>query len=851
MGTLTVPRSSPLLRITGLSKTFGPTRALRHVDLEVFAGEVHALVGENGSGKSTLIKILSGFHAPDPGAVAEFDGGPLVLGRGTDARILFVHQDRALISSLTVRENLGLELGARRVLGRLRNRDERLQAHRLLSTFELDIDGDALVGELTPFEQSAVAIVRCLGALDDRARLLVLDEPTAALGSADAARLFDVLRRVNASGVALLYVSHFLDEVLALADRITVLRDGRKIATRDAAATSEAELVRVVVGHELETGRVAPAREDTDRPPVLRVHGLRAPGLQALDLDLAEHEVLGLTGIVGSGYEVLPECLAGGLTWAAGSVAVGAEVHTRIDPRRALAAGIVTMPADRMRRGLIGTLSVAENITLPQIGAGWRGGRVHRREIDSDVRRWILKTGVVPPDPARPVAGAQRRQSAEGAVRQSAAARSAGVGRLRADAGGRRRRERRHPPTHRDCSGRTGPRCDRRLVGRDRAGGDLPPRAGLRRRQGAGRVARRRDHRGPDPARDPFSAGEPMTSTARTSLGTRSERGRRVRAALSVRRISGVYLWLALIVLYSLASSNFLTATTARTIANEQAVTAIVALGLTVALVAGVFDLSIAGVMGLSNIVVARLMADAGWSPVLAIVVTLTLMALIGVINGLLVVRARIDPFITTLGTNSILLAAIYVTSNNENVLGIPPGFTKLADNAVFGIPLPMFYVVALALLLWYVLAWTPLGRRLYATGGGREAARLAGVPTDRYIVGAFVCSATVAALAGVLVVATLGTGSTEIGPSYLLPAFAAGFLGATQFVPGRFNVWGTVLAVYLLATGVKGLVILGADVWVPDLFNGLALLIAVGVASTTFRPSFRRRRSPRPQEFE
>lgn len=324
--------------------------------------------------------------------------------------------------------------------------------------------------------------------------------------------------------------------------------------------------------------------------------------------------------------------------------------------------------------------------------------------------------------------------------------------------------------------------------------------------------------------------------------GTRTSPGgpaalERLWPALAPTRISGIYLWLAMILFFSLATDTFFTTTTVRTIATEQAITAIVAIGLTVALAAGVFDLSIAGTMGLANIVAAKLMADSGLAPALAIVLTLVLVGgIIGVWNGLLVTKARIDPFIATLGTNSILLAAIFVVSDNQNVLGIPQGFQQLAGNQIAGIPLPVFYVVALALLVWYVLAWTPMGRRLYATGGGREVARLAGVPTTRYIVLAFVCSAVIAAAAGVLVVATIGTGSTEVGPSYLLPAFAAGFLGATQFRPGRFNVWGTVLAVYLLATGVKGLVLMGADVWVPDLFNGLALIVAVGLASVQRR---------------
>ncbi len=322
---------------------------------------------------------------------------------------------------------------------------------------------------------------------------------------------------------------------------------------------------------------------------------------------------------------------------------------------------------------------------------------------------------------------------------------------------------------------------------------------------------------------------------------------RRIGPSLSPRRISGVYILLALIVFYSLATTTFFETTTLRTIATEQAITAIVAMGLTVALAAGVFDLSIAGTMGLANIVVAKLMADGGLDPVVAILLTLVVGAFIGLVNGLLVTKARIDPFIATLGTNSILLAAIFVVSNNQNVLGIPTDFQSIAGNELLGVPLPVFYVLGLALLLWYVLACTPLGRRLYATGGGREVARLAGVPTTRYIIGAFVTSAVVASMAGILVVATIGTGSTEVGASYLLPAFAAVFLGATQFRPGRFNIWGTVLAVYLLATGVKGLVLMGADVWVPDLFNGVALIVAVGLSGLQRRA--KRKAAPRSSE--
>jgi ribose transport system permease protein len=336
------------------------------------------------------------------------------------------------------------------------------------------------------------------------------------------------------------------------------------------------------------------------------------------------------------------------------------------------------------------------------------------------------------------------------------------------------------------------------------------------------------------PREAPAQAGLPpggTTAATREVVLTPRSRYAGVASALSPRRISGIYILIALIIFFSLATSTFWSVTTLRTIATEQAVTAIVAIGLTVALAAGVFDLSIGGVLGLANIIVAKLMVSSGVSPMVAIIVTVLICGLIGVVNGLLVTKARIDPFIATLGTSSILTAAIFVVSSNQNILGVPNSFLSIANNGPLGIPLPVFYVVGLGLIVWYVLACTPTGRRLYATGGGRDVARLAGVPTTKYIMLSFVCSAAIAGAAGVLVVSTIGTGSTEVGPSYLLPAFAAGFLGATQFRPGRFNVPGTVLAVYLLATGVQGLVLMGASTWVPDLFNGLALIIAVGLS--------------------
>lgn len=321
-------------------------------------------------------------------------------------------------------------------------------------------------------------------------------------------------------------------------------------------------------------------------------------------------------------------------------------------------------------------------------------------------------------------------------------------------------------------------------------------------------------------------------STDTTTAAPTTPWSTRIRAALSPQRASGIYIWILLIVFFSLTTDQFLTTATLRTVASEQAVTALLAMGLTVALAAGAFDLSVGAGMGFAGVVVARLMVDAEFNPALAVVLTLLVMACVGGLNAVIVVKAKVTPIIATLGMGSVLAAATFVVSENQNIIGLPQGFRSIAERQIFSFPIPTVYVLVVAMVLWYLLEWTPFGRRLYATGGGEEVARLAGVRTSRYMSMAFILAAVIAGGAGIIVTSRLGTGSPDVGPTYLLPAFAACFLGATQFKPGRFNIWGTLLAVYLLATGVKGLVFMGADFWVPELFNGAALIIAVALAN-------------------
>lgn len=330
-----------------------------------------------------------------------------------------------------------------------------------------------------------------------------------------------------------------------------------------------------------------------------------------------------------------------------------------------------------------------------------------------------------------------------------------------------------------------------------------------------------------------------QVDTAPPASGSRDETDRterpRRRIGFGMDRFSGLYVWVALIVLFGLwVPDLFLTSSNALIIAGDQAITAMLALGLVVPLAAGVFDLSIAGTLGLAVTIVIWMQSH-GYSPWLAVVVAVLAGTAVGAINGLVVVRFRVNSFITTLGMSSILMAgAFWVTGGQQIVSGISPSFLTLGNAMPLGVPIPVFFMAAIAAVLWYVLEYTPVGRYLYAVGGNIVAARLAGVRVDRITAGSLVISGTVAAFAGVILAAKLGSANPTVGPAYLLPAFSAVFLGATQIKAGRVNVLGTLIAIFLLATGVKGLQLAGAPAYVNDLFNGLALIVAVALAAKT-----------------
>jgi ribose transport system permease protein len=313
----------------------------------------------------------------------------------------------------------------------------------------------------------------------------------------------------------------------------------------------------------------------------------------------------------------------------------------------------------------------------------------------------------------------------------------------------------------------------------------------------------------------------------------RPSRGPRLVHGLAFDRIGAVYVWLGIIALFSLwVPDTFPNLATAKQILNANAITALAALSITIPLAARVFDLSFAGVMTLTGVVVAHLIAKDGVALVPAIAIALAVGIGIGVINAVVVVVMRIDSFIATLATGSLIAALVTMVTNEVPITDAKLGdtFAKIGQTSIDGVTLGVVYCAVVAVAIWYLLEHTASGRRLYATGFNPDAARLAGVRTDRLRFASLVASGGLAGATGIVLASMLGSGSPTAGTPYLLPAFAAAFLGATQLKHGRFNAGGTIIAVLLLGTGVTGLALANAPQWAGDMFVGVVLIASLAV---------------------
>jgi ribose transport system ATP-binding protein len=406
-------KTLPVLHVADIAKTFGGAKALAGVSFTVMPGEVHGLLGKNGSGKSTLVKILAGFHAPDAGGRLEFNGEhvalPLKPGDFRRLGMSFVHQNLGLAPSLTVLENLRFShlTAARRSF--INWRAERRQASEALGRFGLTIDPNERIDRLSPVERALLAIVRAFEeiraecATTGRPGLVLLDEPTPFLPREGVDKLFALMRSIAATGSSVIFISHDIEEVLAITDRVTVLRDGKVAGELETARATHDQIVEQIVGRSLARRTEPLHQQTTTHAPYVRVDNVAGATLRPTDFTIGKGEILGLTGLIGSGYEEAPylifgarPCRSGVLKFTEGpSIALAA-----MSPNRAIGLDFALLPGDRQTASGVDSLSVVENMLLPDIDRFFRGGFLRRGAMVREARALGTRYEVRPNDPS-------------------------------------------------------------------------------------------------------------------------------------------------------------------------------------------------------------------------------------------------------------------------------------------------------------------------------------------------------------------------------------------------------------------------------------------------------------------
>jgi ribose transport system ATP-binding protein len=393
------------VRMHGIDKSFDGVSVLRSVDFEVRRGEVHALAGGNGAGKSTLMKILQGVYSLDEGEIF-IDGRPVRFTSIHDARaagIGMVFQEFSLIPTLTVAQNVYLTTEPLGRAGLIKDREASRNTREVFREMDVEVNPDATVGNLSTAYWQLTEIAK---ALAENARVLIMDEPTASLAKHEADSLFELVERLKAQGIAIIYISHRMDEVYRIADRITILRDGRHLFTKSLGEVTPAQIVEGIVGREIEEEVLTPQERSTpaEAEPLLEARNLRA-GRRVQDISFRLHagEILGLAGLMGSGRTELARCLFGVDRLDGGQILLRGQPIDVSNPREATAAGIALIPEDRRDQGLVLEHSVRDNLLLPLLGRLKRGPLLNDREGRSLARSLIERFDIKVANPARPV----------------------------------------------------------------------------------------------------------------------------------------------------------------------------------------------------------------------------------------------------------------------------------------------------------------------------------------------------------------------------------------------------------------------------------------------------------------
>ncbi len=831
--------TAPLFIMQDIHKAFGGVPALRGAALDLCAGEILGLVGENGAGKSTLINIATGVLTADGGTVL-LDGSPCALASPRQAAahgIAVVHQEADLFPQLSLAENMLLERGLlRNRMGLIDWRGVHHEAKANLAALDERFDVRAPAAGLSVARRTVSGIA---AAVAQQARVLFLDEPTASLTVREIESLFARLRRLRDAGVGIVYVSHRLEEVLDLCDRITVMRDGETVLTRTKTECTLDQIVSAMVGREM-SGQLA---RRVAAPGAVALRVVNATDKEGafcdVSLDVRAGEVVGMYGFVGAGRSELAQGVFGLRPLASGAVKVGENTFKPGSPRRAIRAGLAYLPEDRLVQGVFRSHSLRSNASVAALRnlsqCGWiRTGRERAlaNTVMADMR--VRATGME--QPIDTLSGGNQQKVVFGRW-QATAPRV-----LLLD----------EPTRGVDV----GAKAEiHRLVRHQAAGGmavllissDLPEIMAMSDRvlvMAEGRITGEFN---------PEEDDEAAIAAAAVPRATATEEGdaRAVHIGTQLMRLreAGLVAFiLALAFLMGLfGPAQFASVQNFLGILTHAALPAIIAQGAILIICAGGIDISVGAMMGLVS-AMAGLAANAGVPPLVCLGMAMLAGCSLSVLNGATALAARIHPIIVTLAGLSIYRGLMHIVMGGQEIQDFPAAYRALADGTLFGVPKLCYYVVVVTLLAHLFMNHTVTGRRVLALGNSASAARLIGISKIRITLLVFAISGVFVGLAAVLNAGYYGKVQANTGEGLELRAIAAAVIGGTNILGGRGSPLGGLLGAFLVAMVYNMLVLLEVSSFWQDLFVGGLILIAV-TADVTIQRSLARPRPAKKKE--
>ncbi|WP_220201585.1 ATP-binding cassette domain-containing protein [Reticulibacter mediterranei] len=843
--------TAPILMMTDITKTFGGVQALKKVNFDLKAGEVQALIGQNGAGKSTLIKILAGAVAPDAGSI-RFANKEVSLSSPSDALHLgigTVYQDPLVYPELTVTENIFMGRELRDRYGNIDMQVQVKEVQRLLQ--DLDVSPQLATQPIGHLSVALRQLALIAKPLSWKPEVMVFDEPTAILTQHEAEILFSIIRRLRDRGIGIIYISHRLEEIYSLADRVTILKDGEckgtwpiyQIEKEDIAqhdngrgpSLTADQMIELMAGQLLQESVTTPGARSPE--PLLTVRNLSRKGVyHDISFEVHPGEIVGFFGLVGAGRSEVARAIFGEEVAEEGEIFLNEEKVSIRTPREALNRGIAYLPEDRKGQGLFSTLSVNYNtvITVMQRLATLKTIVQPKRE-ETLTQQYIHDLAIKTPNSRVNVANLSGGNQQKVVLARWLA---------------------------------TQPRV--LVLDEPTAGVDVAAKQEIHNliielaRQGTAimlisselqEVLKLSDrtitmHEGHvtgefprnTPAHTVLAAAmEGGTSTTRmqttTSAASISWRDRlstmlahpQIRPLLTSREFIVLALLIVGSIVFNFTHPTFLSWNNILSILSNVAVVAIIAIGMTAVIVTGGIDVSVGSVLALCMLIAAKVIAAGMENLLVVLLVTLLVGLLMGLINGSLVAFGRIHPIIVTLGTLNII-RALHIQILGPQWLTPPSVVRPLSLGTFLGIPFPFWLVVALIILVSLFLRHRPLGRYVYALGGNTEAARLAGINIRGTIIFVYALIGLLIGLAAVIQLGLSGTVQPNAGTGLELQVIAATVIGGTNILGGRGTVIGSLLGALLVEVVHNALITIGTIALLEGLVIGTLIILAVSL---------------------